>query len=172
MPEFDISFSFESGLEGWTVSSADVGTGSAAAEASSERASQGARSVRLVLANPGGAGKVWITRELEVTREKRYTAEISFDLATTDHGLAEPWKLIVGARATPPETAAALDFQGDTSSGRETATGVLWVQKRLNIPAQGDEEGRLFLTVGVWGTTAGNRTYWLDNVRIVLTRTD
>lgn len=172
VPEFDLSYSFESGLEGWTVSSADVGGGSAAAEASSERASQGAHSVRFVLGNPGGAGKVWITRELELTPEKRYTAEIAFDLATADHGVADPWKLIMTARTTPPASAAELDFQGDTGSGVDTGTGTVWVQKRFTLPAKADEEGSLYLTVGIWGTTPGTRTYWLDNIRIVLTRTD
>ena len=149
-----------------------MGAGSWAAEASTERATAGSRSVRFSLANPGGAGKVWITRELELTPNKSYTAEISFDLATSEHGVAEGWKLILCARATPPATAAALDFLGDTSSGQATTTGIVWAQKRFTIPVQADAEGRLYLSVGVWGTTAGTRTYWLDNIRVVLTRTN
>ena len=172
VPEFDLSYSFESELEGWTPSAADLGAGSWAAEASTERATQGTRSARLSLANPGGAGKVWLTRELELTPEKDYTAQVSFDLATADHGVADAWKLILTVRPTAPGSASALDFQGDTSSGLATGTGPQWVEKRFVVPVRTDEEGLLYLSLGVWGTTPGTRTYWLDNVRVLLTRTD
>ncbi|NJD17917.1 MAG: hypothetical protein FIA95_01335 [Gemmatimonadetes bacterium] len=171
-PEFELTYSFESGLDGWTVSSADLGAGSWAAEPSVERATDGTRSARLSLANPEGAGKGWITRELQLTPKKSYTAEISVDLATADHGVADAWKLILTARETPPAGAASLDFQGDTSSGRDTATGVTWVEKRFVLPVQGDDEGKLYLSLGVWGTTPGARTYWVDRVQVVLTRTN
>ena len=171
-PEFELSYSFENGLEGWTVSSADLGAGSWAAESSTERATDGTRSVRLSLGNPGGAGKGWITRELQLTPNKSYTAEISIDLATADHSVADAWKLILTARETPPAGAASLDFQGDTSSGRDTAMGVTWVEKRFVVPVQADDEGKLYLSLGVWGTSPGTRTYWVDHVQLVLTRTN
>lgn len=172
VPEFRLAYSFEGGLEGWTTSSADLGGGSAAAEASTERASDGTRSIRFSLANPGGTGKVWLTRELDLTPGKSYTAEIAFDLATADHGVGDAWKLILVARPQPPTTAASLDFQGDTSSGQATNSGIVWAQKRFTVPVQPDEEGRLYLTVGLWGTTPGTRVYWIDNVEVVLTRTN
>lgn len=172
VPEFDLSYSFESGLEGWTTATADVGSGSGSASATTERSTHGTRSVRLDLANPGGAAKIWLTRELELTPGKSYTAQISFDLGTADHGVADAWKLILTARDTPPASASALDFQGDTSSGLATATGAQWVEKKFVVPVRPDEEGLLHLTVGIWGTTPGTRTYWLDNVRVVLTRTE
>lgn len=172
VPEFDLTYSFESGLEGWTTTTADLGAGSGTAAATSERSTQGTRSVRLDLANPGGAAKIWLTRELELTPGKSYTAQISFDLGTADHAAADAWKLILTARNTPPGSAAALDFQGDTSSGLATATGPQWVEKKFVVPVRPDEEGLLHLTVGIWGTTPGTRSYWLDNVRVVLTRTE
>jgi len=171
-PEFEFSFSFESGLEGWAPSSADMGAGTWAIEGSSERASAGARSARLQLVNAGGAGKIWLTRELEVTPHKRYSVDLSFDLATSDHGPVAPWKVILGARIAPPLAAAELDFLGDTSSGLETSAGPAWAAKRFTMTAQADGEGALFLALGVWGTTPGTRSYWVDNVKVVLTRTD
>lgn len=128
--------------------------------------------MRFTLANPGGAAKVWLTREIEVTPGKSYTAQISFDLATADHAVGEAWKLILCARDTVPATASALDFQGDTASGQATSTGIVWAQKRFVVPAQGDAKGHLYLSVGIWGTAPGTRTYWLDNVQVVLTRTN
>ncbi len=172
VPEFDLAYSFEAGLDGWTASASELAAGSWAAEGYTERATDGSRSARFSLTNPGGAGKVWITRELELTPDKSYTADISFDLATAEHGTADAWKLILSARAEPPSSAASLDFQGDTSSGQATGTGIAWTVKRFVVPAQADDEGRLYLSLGIWGTTAGTRTYWLDNIRVVLTRTN
>lgn len=170
VPEFEFSFSFESGLDGWTPSSADLGTGTGSIQGSSENASQGTRSAAVHLDNAGGAGKVWITRELEVTPDQSYAVDVSFDLGTSDHGTGEPWRLIVGVRDTIPSSTAALDYHGDTASGAETAVGHVWAEKGTTVGAKADEEGRLYLTLGVWGTTPGQRSYWIDNVRVVLTR--
>lgn len=170
LPEYEFEYSFETTLEGWNASAADVGAGSWNADSSTERATVGARSLRIVLANPGGAGKVWVSRKLEVTANMRYTVDLSFDLATADHVAADAWKLIVGARTSLPAGPSALDFQGDTSSGTATTTGAIWVKKRFTLTAQADDEGSLYLTVGVWGTTPATRSYWIDGVRAVLTR--
>lgn len=169
-PEFEFAFSFESGLEGWVPASGDLGAGTASVGGSSETASHGSQSASVRLESPDGAGKVWMTRELEVTPEKSYTVDVTFDLATEDHGVVEPWTLIVGLGDTAPTTSASLAYNGDTASGGETASGVVWAEKSFTIGAKADEEGRLFLTLGVWGNTAGTRAYWIDNVRVVLTR--
>lgn len=169
-PEFEFAFSFESGLDGWNPASADLGTGTVTIEGSGDNASQGTRSVAVRLDNPGGAGKVWITRELEVTPDQSYTVDVSFDLGTADHGTVDPWTLIVGMGDTAPTTPAALAYHGDTASGAETAQGAAWAEKGTTVAAKADEDGRLFLTLGIWGTTPGQRSYWIDNVRVVLTR--
>jgi hypothetical protein len=168
--EFDLTFSFESGLTGWTSATADLGAGTGSIAESQSEASAGSRSATLVLNNSSGAGKVWMTHELEVTPDQSYSVDISFDLATTDHGTTEPWKIIVGLRQEAPTGPSELDFQGDTSSGLETAAGAVWTKKTFTVAAKADDEGRLFLSLGVWGTTAGARAYHLDNVRVVLTR--
>ena len=55
---------------------------------------------------------------------------------TALHHLPDAWKLIVSARAEPPSSAASLDFQGDTSSGQATTTGIVWAQKRFEDAAR------------------------------------
>ncbi|MHB1193781.1 MAG: hypothetical protein ACYC6F_12130 [Longimicrobiales bacterium] len=97
---------------------------------------------------------------------------MSFDLATSEHSVADAWQLILSARAVPPSSAASLEFQGDTSSGQATTTGIVWAEKHFVFPAQADDEGRLYLSLGIWATSEGTRTYWLDNIRVVLTRTN
>lgn len=169
-PEFEFAFSFESGLAGWAVMSADMGQGTASMAGTDAQSSEGSRSVRVTMNNSEGAGKVWMTRELQATPDQSYSVDVSFKLRTLDHGTTEAWKVIVGVRDQPPTTASALDFQGETSSGVETATGPVWGDKGYTIAAKADDEGRLFLSLGVWGTTTGSREYFLDDVRVVLTR--
>lgn len=171
VPEYEFSWSFDSGMEGWSALSADVGGGGAAAGAVSDQASQGSGSLRLDLTNPGGAAKVWLNREIEVTPDKSYTAVVTFDLRTSEHTAEAAWTLIAGVRAIAPTTAAGLEYQGDTSSGTAGGSGTVWASKEVTVAAQADDEGRLFLTLGVWGTSAGTRSYWIDNVKVVLTRT-
>lgn len=170
VPEFDFAFSFETGLGGWTVAQADLGTGTGSIAITSADATDGSNSVRLSLTNPAGTGKVWMTRELEVTPDQSYSVEVSFDLSTGDHGTVDSWKLVVGLRDAAPTGPAGLDFQGDTSTGSETGSGTVWVEKSFTMAAKADDEGRLFFTLGLWGTSAGSRSFAMDNVRVVLTR--
>ncbi|GMV08090.1 MAG: hypothetical protein AMXMBFR53_43650 [Gemmatimonadota bacterium] len=153
-------------MEEWTTSTADLASGTASLVGAQDQASHGSRSVRVALENPGGAAKAWMTRELEVTPDQRYTVELAFDLRTTD-ATDDAWTLIVGVGPQAPAGPAALNYQGDTGAGAPAGG---WAEKSATLTAQADDEGRLHLTLGVWGTTSGSRTYWIDNVRVVLTR--
>ena len=45
-----------------------------------------------------------------------------------------------------------------------------FVQKNYTLRATADEEGHLYLVVGVWGTSLGARGYFVDNVHVLFTR--
>ena len=45
-----------------------------------------------------------------------------------------------------------------------------FVQKNYTLRATADEEGHIYLVVGVWGTSLGARGYFVDNVHILFTR--
>jgi hypothetical protein len=66
---------------------------------------------------------------------------------------------------------AELPFQDGTSSGGPAGETV-WVKRAYAGAVQPDEEGKLYLTLGIWGTTTGSRSYLIDNVKVVLTRTE
>lgn len=164
LPEYEFTYSFDGGLSDWTAAATDMGAGTWEVTDSSGV-------VHLDLANASGTGKVWITHELEVTPEKQYTLDISFDLATPDHDAAQAWKVIAGARSTPPAIATDLPFQ-DATTGNGPAGEIVWVTRGYSVTAEADEEGLLYLSLGIWGTTTGTRSYRIDNVRVVLTRTE
>lgn len=169
VPEFDFTFSFEDGLQGWQAQSAELGNGTVSVEASTDRASAGTRSLRITMDNQGGAAKVWVTRELAVTRHQSYVAELSLALGSADPPAAAPWKVIAGLRPSPPSLAAELPYQDETPAPAG-AGGFAWAGRSYTVPVTADAEGRIFLTLGIWGTSPSARTYWMDNVRVVLTR--
>lgn len=123
VPEFDITDSFESGLDKWIPEAIDLGepAGTWSIEGATEETSAGTHSVKLVLDNVSGAGKIWIERELEVAPAQAYD--------------------------------------------------VHWVSKSYTVHARSDERGRLYVSLGVWGTWEAARSYYVDNVRLQLTRT-
>lgn len=169
VPEFEFSYSFESGLAGWTERSADLGAGWATVGTTTSQAASGSTSVAFGLGNAGGAGKIWVTRELMVTKDQSYTVDVTLKLGSADAQSAAPWKVIAGAQLAAPTTAAGLPMQDETTAGG-TGGGVAWAEKSYSFPAKADPDGRLFLTLGIWGTSPGERTYWMDDVRVVLTR--
>jgi len=172
VPEFDITDSFESGLGQWTAQAIDLGepAGTWSIQGTTEEASAGMHSVQLTLDNVSSAGKVWIERELDAAPTQAYDVDISFDLASADFGTLDLWTVIAGAYPAPPRAADELTFQDDTGNGASTDDGYHWVSKSYTVHARSDEEGHLSVTIGVWGTSETARSYYLDNVRLQLTR--
>lgn len=169
VPEYEFAFSFESGLGGWVSHTADLGTGTATIDATQDRASAGSRSALVTVSN-AGAAKVWMTQPLEVTPGKRYSIELSFDLSTEDHTGVAPWGLVVGVGGSEPTAAAELTILGTTASELDSATGPEWITRSHTLVATADDEGFLYLTLGISGTSVGDRSYAFDNVSLVLTR--
>jgi len=163
-PEFELGYSFDGGLSGWTAAATDMGTGV-------WTASEASGAAKLELRNDSGAGKVWLGRELEVTPDIRYAMNVSFKLATADHDAAQAWKIIAGARQDAPTQTAELAFQDGTASGAPAGETV-WVEKTYSITVEPDEDGTLHFMLGIWGTSAGTRSYLIDDVKVVLTRTE
>lgn len=172
VPAYDLIDSFESGLGDWTAEGVDLDNPTVAwsVAGSTEEASTGSHSVKLTLDNVNGAGKIWIERELEVDSAQAYDVTISFDLGTADYGTVNLWKVIAGAHTAPPETAAELTFRDDTGNGADSDAGVRWVSKSYTVHTRSDDDGHLYVVVGVWGTHETARSYYLDNVHLQLTQ--
>ena len=90
-PEFDLSYSFESGLEQWSGDGVDlfdpIVTWSA--ERTGQQASVGGSSVQLSLDNANGVAKIWIERGFTVDPSRAYNVDMSFDIGTADSGQAD-----------------------------------------------------------------------------------
>ena len=60
--------------------------------------------------------------------------------------------------------------QGDTGNGLPTDEGHRWLTKSYAMQVRASQDGELFVHVGVWGTSLSPRTYFVDQVRVKLTR--
>lgn len=170
VPELVVTDSFEGGLGAWTPASADLGDPPASwsAVTSSEAASAGNASAVLALANTPGTGKIWLVRGVELQPGRRYEIAIAFDVGTLDAAGTEPWRILAGAHEAPPESAQALVVQDPTPEAE--GAGVTFVEKDYTLHATADEEGMVYLTIGVWGTTTDTRSFHFDDVRASFTR--
>ena len=173
VPEFENVFSFEIDMEKWYPRGIDLLDPPVTWEIArtSERASDGMHSVRLRLDNLNAQGKIWIERSYEVAPDQEYEVEIGFALASADWGSIDLWQVLVGASPDSPTTADAVVSVVDTGNGETSESGVEWVEKSVTVPVESDEDGELFVYLGVWGTSGFSRTYDLDEVRVTLFRT-
>lgn len=169
------TFSFENDLQGWTPRATDVfeaGNPPAVAtwsiQPSQERASDGGSSLRLTVSNLTDAAKVWIERDFTVTPNRRYRVKVQYALASADFGDINLWRIITGVAPSSPQTRDDLTYQDTTGNGSDAPGGYTWLEKSYDLDATSGADGRLYVTIGVWGTSEHPRTYYLDNVRITI----
>ena len=165
------SFTFETGLAGWAPDGTDLDDPPVewSIEASDERADDGQNSVRLHLENLNDAGKIWIERSFELAPRTTYEVRLSYDFATADFGDVNLWRVIAGAANEDPETVDDLEFQGDTGNGAGEDVGFVWLRKEFTFTATTGSDGRLWVFLGVWGTSEFGRTYFVDGVDLAFT---
>ena len=163
--------SFESGMDGFTADGTDLDDPPVewSVERTDEQADDGEFSVRLDLDNLNDAGKIWIERSFALEPGVAYDVELSYTLGTSDFGDFNLWTIIAGATAVDPESVEDLVFQGETGTGEDEDTGVVWLEKSHELTVTASASGQLWVSLGVWGTWETHRTYYIDDVAIVFT---
>lgn len=169
-PDEEMSFSFDSSLQGWNVMGADLDNPPVDWEIAqtTEVANTGDGSVRLTLDNLNDAGKIWIVRGFDAEPGQTYQVDISFAFGTADYGSVNLWTIIAGAHGSPPDDATELDFRDNTGTGEPTDEGLVWLDKSYTSTVTADADGMLYVAIGVWGTYEVERTYFIDDVVIDL----
>jgi len=165
-------FSFETGLQDWQAAGTDLEDPPVdwSIEQSEELASDGVRSVKLYLDNLNDAGKIWIVREFQLDPNALYQAHVRFDLASADFGSFNLWKVIVSVTSQLPQTRDDLTYPDDTANGSDADIGYQWLQKEFDFTAETDSTGRLYVSIGVWGTWETARIYYIDKVQVCFRR--
>lgn len=168
------SYSFENDMEGWTAKGVDVEKGSGTEPWSITRtqeiASDGVTSLKLFLLNDNDGGKVLIEKPFAVEPGQLYEARLEFDLGTADSDGIQS-QIIAGVLTEPPQNGDDLvpAAKDETGTGYRPDTGYVWVKKSYDFVVLSTSDA-LYVVVGYWGTFEGPRLYYLDNVRVSITR--
>lgn len=165
-----VTSTFEVDLDGWQARGTDLSEPPIpwSIERSEEMAKCGVASAKFSLENINDAGKIWLEQTLTVEPNTHYRVWIRYDFATADFGFVNLWRIITGVSVTQPQKADDLNFEGDTGNGADSDVGYQWLRKRFAYDVESDENGVLYVTIGVWGTWESPRTYYVDNVRVCL----
>jgi hypothetical protein len=171
-PMDSVSYSFETGFEGWTKHGTDLDHNGNEIEwfiqTSSDTASRGTRSLEYFLNNLNDAGKIWVERVFIALPNRTYDVELMFDFASRDYGDVNLFRIIAGASGNAPRSATDLTpfFQGTTGNASPVDVGYVWSTKTYDFTVTSDSFGRIYVFVGVWGTYEAARTYYVDDVEI------
>ena len=162
-PEFQDAFSFENNLSEWAPRGRDLVEPPVVWEVarSSDQASEGQQAIRLRLDNLNSQAKIWIERRYKVEKNQAYAAKMSFDFGSSDFGDVNLWRLLAGAGTDSPAGAGNLSVRGDSGNGESSDQGYQWVSKTYEAAVTSDADGELVVYVGIWGTSAFLRTYYL-----------
>jgi hypothetical protein len=166
------SYSFEGSLQGWQPGALDVAEATAAVwsiAATSEQSFAGAWSARVFLDNRSEAAKVWLSRKYQLAPFRAYDVHVEFALGTSDASAGGSFRVLAGAAQSVPANGDDAISLARDDTGNGGATGLLWVLKSYDSFALTGTSGELDAIVGIWGTSQGARTYYLDALAVTFT---
>ena len=166
--------SFEDSMNGWVAKGTDLDNPPVewSIERSQELASDGEAAIRLYLNNINDAGKIWVERSFDVEPNSEYQVHLEYDFASADWGDMNLWAIITGIVPKLPKAKDGLIYQEDTGNNARPEDGFVWLHKSYDFAMKSDQEGKLYIMIGVWGTWETARTYYLDNVNVTITSTE
>jgi hypothetical protein len=165
---------FEGGLGLWTPRALDTFVNPSDeinwnVSVSAEAARTGINAAKFSVDNRTDAAKVWLERSFDVTPNRTYDVTLNFDFGTTDFGGFNDWTVIAGAQPFSPQTVDDLPMNGGSTTGSdEPITGLAWIPKTVTQRVTAGPTGKLYVTVGVWGTWESQRVYFIDNVEVTM----
>lgn len=165
-------------MEGWVASGADFeapgGSGSDepwSITRSQDLAYDGYTSLKLVLGNINDGGKIFIEKPFEVEPNQIYQVRVEFAFGSGDWGTANLWQIVAGAVTKPPENGGDVvpAIKDETGNGNDYDVGYVWLNKSYEVLVRTQSDA-VYVFIGVWGTYEVGRIYYLDNVRVTLTK--
>ncbi len=161
-------FSFDEDMQGWEKDGTDLDDPPIewTVEQTTNKSYNGSGSVKLYLNNLNDAGKIWMERSFDVEPNTMYEVTVSYFFGTADYGEFNLFNIICGVTTTNPETIDDLTFQGDTGHHQDEQDEYLWLEKEYTFTVLSDDNGALYVSIGVWGNWETPRTYYVDEVNI------
>lgn len=174
--EISDSYSFENDLEGWSVNATDVWGSPPEAWSvtrSQDMAKDGSTSVKFFLANSNDAEKIWIEKAFTVEPNQIYHVDVEYALASNEAStdVASSFTVITGVLAKSPKTRVDLAPAFKNSTRKPSSeSGYEWFDRKYEFAVRSDDQGILFVVIGIWGDWEVRKTYYVDDVRIALTK--
>lgn len=168
-------FTFLQDLEGWTPRALDVIVSPGdeiewTIERSLDRALVPPASVRFSADNRTDAARLWLERGVLLDPNRSYDVTIAFGFASQDYGDANLWTIMAGA--LPARPTAAADFgpveRGNTGVGEDAGIQYVWQERQYDFTMTTGASGEMFLVVGFWGTSEFERTYYVDDINVII----
>lgn len=163
------TYTFDQNLENWNVHGIDLVVDGNEVnwhiQHSPDTSYEGEGSARFYLENYTDAGKIWLERSYDLEANSKYKVEIVFQFGTLDFGDINLWTIIAGAYPSSPENRDALHYRDDTG-GSPARDSLAWIPKSYQEEVETNSSGKIFVTVGVWGTWETPRTYYMDNLEV------
>lgn len=171
-PIYSYFYSFENDMENWINDGTDLGnpTINWTIERSQEHSYEGNYSVKLYLENYNDAGKIWIEKEFNYSPNTEYEVTVSYLFATRDFGEVNLFRIITGVATESPETSDDLTYQDDTGHHQDEDIEFIWLEKNYTFSILTSDTGKIFVSIGVWGTWETPRTYYIDSVNITFSK--
>lgn len=165
--------SFERDMDGWVAEGTDLDNPPVewSIERSPDLASDGETAIRLYLNNINDAGKIWVERAFDVEPNREYQVHLEYDFASADWGDVNLWAIITGIVPMPSKAQGGLIYQEDTGNNARPEDGFVWLYKSYDFTVESEQEGKLYIMIGIWGTWETARTYYIDNVNVAITNT-
>ncbi len=163
---------FEHGLDGWRKTAIDIDLGTDtiqwSIDANDSLPYSGYTSLEFYLENYNDAGKIWVQKAFPVSPATNYEISLSFKFASADWGQFNLWTIIAGVHGSAPQTAADLTYQGSTGTGADTSAGFVWMDKEYDFQYSSGSDTAVWVTTGIWGNWETPRTYYLDNLTVII----
>lgn len=179
-------YSFETDWEEWLRKEADIelfegGEINRSIERSQEMAIDGNTSIKFYMNNINDAGKIWIEKNFTVNPNEDYEVQVNFYFASNDWGDFNLFRIIAGAQATSPQTPEEIveihynlynkyKEKATTYNSGELDSGYVWTHKNFEFSVTSNEFGIIYVVLGIWGTWETHRTYYIDNVQIIIAK--
>lgn len=163
--------SFEEENNTWTPTGVDLNDPPInwSINTTNEKAIHENNSLKFYLENNNDAGKIWVQQGFNLKKNTTYLVEISYQFCTKDFGELNLFSIITGADISAPTSRDQLTFQDDTGHHQDTQDWV-WLEKNYTFYPTTDQNGSIYVSIGIWGSWETTRTYYIDNLSITFTQ--
>jgi len=167
--DVDETYSFEDGLQGWTVRGMQINPNLPPPITQTQSlARDGSSSLKFAVNRDVFFDPIWIEKPVSLEANQTYIVNIDFSFATQDFGDANAFIILANPLRMPFNKIQDVvpAFQDFSANYENRDVGYKWLEKHYDFMVRTNEEGKLYIIVGIYGGYDVRRSYYIDNVRL------